>query len=176
MRQRQLIHKSLNLISLGNVFFQELLSCGNVVKKVAYYNRSSVGAAGTLVFKNFAAVYFKAAAQRFGGFFCEKLHLGDGCNRSKRFAAKSEREYLVEVVGGFDLACRVTKKRGRNFLVCNSAAVVRNAHEASAAVLYFNGDVLCSCVYRVFNKLLYDRRGTFDNFARCNKFKNAFIK
>ena len=60
---------------------------------------------------------------------------------------KAESEDIVKVLLCAYLAGGMTKKGFRHIVEGHSAAVVGNSHICSSAVLYLNGDMLCSRVY-----------------------------
>lgn len=60
------------------------------------------------------------------------------------------------------------RQREPELFGANSMPVVRDAQQARAAGLYFDVDVRCTRVQRVFDELLHDRGGPLDDFAGCD--------
>ena len=51
----------------------------------------------------------------------------------------------------------------------HSAAVVNYLYESPAGVSHDYGNLVRSCIYRIFNQLLYDGGRSLDHFSRRNQ-------
>ena len=62
-----------------------------------------------------------------------------------------------------------------HFFLWNAATVIGHADKGSSAVLNLNGHCGGASINGIFQKLLYDRGWTFNNFAGCNFIDGRFI-
>ena len=83
---------------------------------------------------------------------------------------------MVKVVLFSDLAGGVTEKGELYVLAQKSAAVVGDTHKGSAAVFDLDGNVLRTCVNRVFDELLDYGRGSFNDLTRRNQLGYVLIE
>src|SRR5437763_964903 len=83
----------------------------------------------------------------------------------ERLAAEAQRADAEEVVGVFELAGGVAGERQRQVVGVDAAAVVRDADQFGAALLDLDVDAPAAGVHGVFEQLLDDAGGPFDDLA-----------
>jgi hypothetical protein len=93
----------------------------------------------------------------------EPRHLAD---RRERLPAEAERLDVLEILGRPQLTRGVRRHRQRQVLRFDPAAVVYHPHQRDAALLEDDVDPSRCGVERVFQQLLHDARGPFDDLAR----------
>ena len=86
-------------------------------------------------------------------------------DRRQRFTAKAERDDRAEIVGGRNLAGRMTRQRELQLGGGNSAAIVAHAREPHAARLDLDFDAVRAGIETVFDQLLDDGSRPLDDFA-----------
>ena len=89
-------------------------------------------------------------------------HRGD---RGQRFAPKTQRGNVFQIVQRSNFGCRMTRQGQRHLLRCDAASIVSDSDALDAALFQPYGDVGGTGVERVFEQLFDHGRGTFHHFA-----------
>ena len=147
-------------------FLQELAPGGNVPEQVAHFDRGAMRQAGAGDARRRATLDLDSRALQRSRLAGEQRETADRRHAGERFAAKPVAGDGEEIVLAAQLARGVTLQAQPGILASHAAAVVADAHQASAAVLEVDLDPLRAGIEGVLDQLLHHRSGALDHLPR----------
>ena len=164
-RQRMPAHRIDAVRQLGGVGLQELAPRRRGEKQFA---RLDAGAAGARQRLHFAAARIQPRGMRIAVGAAGQAQLRYRRDGRQRLAAKPHRCYAFQLGQACDLAGGMAAQRQRHFCARNAMPVVVDRDLAHAAGRQAHGDLRGTCVERIVDQLLHDRRGPLDHFTSCD--------
>ena len=168
MRQRVVRDERSDVPQLGRFGFQEFSPRRYRIKNIRYADRGPHRHPGRLHADQLAPGEFDAHPFGLFGVACFQHQPRNRSNRGQRLPAKSQGGYRKQIIGRAELRSRVPLEGQQRVIVVHSAAVVHHANQPFAARFRLDANRSRSGVNRVFEKLFYNRRGPFHNFASRN--------
>ncbi len=150
---------------LGGILPQEFPAHGERVEDAAHGNGGPLGAACGLVFEDAAALHDDARPRHVAAAPRGHLDAADGCDARQRLPPEAEGFYIVEIFDGEDLARGMPLKGKGDFARRDARPVVGDPDQLLAATAQFDRDVRGARIEGIFQELLHDGRGPFDDFA-----------
>ena len=162
--------------ALAGVLFEELHAGGGVVEQVLHPDGGAHGAGGRL-----PALLLAAGDAVAGG---KLVHLGAGKqlypryagNGSQCLAPETQRVDAVQVVRFFNFAGGVADEGRRDILGINAGAVIADLDQLYAAGLDADGDLRCTGVDGVFQKLLDHRCRALHHLTGGDQLRGMLIQ
>ena len=137
-------------------FFEKRLTRRHVIKQIAHDDGGTLRTA--CAFQGYYRTAFHQGPHSLLRTFGSRLHfyLGNGRNRWKRFAAKTQRAQSEQIIALRNFAGRMVLEGEAHFSRGNSAAVVRNSEVRDPPFAQFNGNRSRASVQGIFHQFFGD--------------------
>ncbi len=166
MRQRQARKGFADVAHLGAGGAQKLAANRRVEKQMAYLDARARRSVPGPNLREITAVTGQFGTVRRSGNSRLEDDLGDTANRGQRLATEAERTDGEQIVGTGELAGGVTGEGKRQVVGRDAAAIIDDANRLDAALLDFHVDPRSAGIDGIFEQLLDDAGGAFDDLAR----------
>jgi len=168
MSQSNVIEFGNNMPQLGTVAFKEFSACGNIVKKVFYWEIAAILTGNRLICRGNRCTYFYMCSKLIAFSFRFKADFSNCCDRCKCFAPKTFCTDCKKVGGKTDLwGCMpLPAETGIGFR--HSGTIVNYLNECTPGIFYIYSYNVSTGINSIFNQFLYNGSRSLNNLSRSN--------
>jgi len=165
MGKSKLLHQRCHIAGFRSVCFQELTSCGCIIKQIPDKKCRSFRCAHILQGFFHTAIDHITYPAECRRCLRDQLHLCNCCNTGKCLPSKSQRRNGFQILYLFNFTGGMTQKCQGYLIFLHTPAIICNSYHLFTAVCDLHSHGSRTCVNGIFHELLHNRRRTLNHLT-----------